>query len=90
MAEMKKESNKTKDVQDQGFALPKENIVWILLGLGVMVLGYILMVGGGSSDPNVFHEDKIFSFRRIVLAPALIFIGFIFEIWAIMRIRKTA
>ena len=90
MAETKKGISKTEDVQGGGFALPKENVMWILAGLGIMVLGYILMVGGGSSDPNVFHEDKIFSFRRIVLAPALIFIGFIFEIWAIMRIRKTA
>ena len=54
----------------------------------VMVLGYVLMSGGGSDDPNVFNEE-MFSFRRIVLAPIVIIIGMVVEIWAIMYVGKV-
>ena len=53
-----------------------------------MVLGYVLMSGGGSDDPNVFNYD-MFSFRRIVLAPIVILVGMVVEIWAIMHIGKS-
>jgi hypothetical protein len=48
-----------------------------------MGLGYVLMIGGGSTDPNVFSEE-IFSFRRITLAPILILLGIVVEIFAIL------
>ena len=69
--------------------IDKKNIIWILAGLLIMVLGYVLMIGGGTSDPNIFTGDQIFSFRRIVLAPLLIFAGFVFEIWAIMHKKRA-
>ena len=69
------------------FALPKKNFVLILIGLGIMILGYILLSGGGSDDPNVFNYD-MFSFRRLVLAPVVILAGFVFEIYAIMKKPK--
>lgn len=69
------------------FALPKKNIVLILIGLGVIVLGYVLLAGGGSDDPNVFN-DEMFSFRRLVIAPIVIIAGFAFEIYAIMKRPK--
>lgn len=69
------------------FALSKKNIILILIGLGIMVIGYILLSGGGSDDPNVFNYG-MFSFRRIVLAPIVILIGFGFEIYAIMKRPK--
>ena len=53
-----------------------------------MVLGYVLMAGGGSDDPNVFNYG-MFSFRRIVLAPVVILGGMVMEIWAIMHIGKS-
>ena len=53
----------------------------------MIVLGFILMSGGGSDDPNVFNED-MFSFRRITLAPLLVLGGFAFEIYAIMKKPK--
>ena len=65
------------------FAIPKKNILYIIIGLIIMVLGYILMIGGGTDDPNIFN-DEMFSFRRIVLAPVVILIGIIVEIIAIM------
>jgi len=80
--------NNEKEDNSIGFALPRENYKFIAIGFAVIVLGFILMIGGSSEDPNVFNED-IFSFRRITLAPIIILLGFAFEIWAIMRKPKN-
>jgi len=74
--------------EDAGFAMPKKNILYIIAGFVVMLVGYALMAGGGSDDPNVFNEE-MFSFRRIVIAPVVIIAGIVIEIWAIMRKGKT-
>ncbi len=55
----------------------------MLIGLGFIVLGYILMAGGGSDDPNVFNPE-IYSWRRIRLAPALVLFGLAIEVYAIL------
>ena len=60
----------------------------ILIGFGIVVLGFILMMGGGSSSPDEFNYD-IFSFRRITLAPIVVLVGFGFIFWAIMRKPKA-
>lgn len=65
------------------FIFKKKNFLVMLLGLGVIAVGFVLMSGGGSDNPNVFGED-IFSFRRISLAPALVLIGFGIEVYAIL------
>lgn len=67
------------------FALGKENYKLLAIGFAIIVAGFLLMLGGKSDDPNVFDENKIFSFRRITLAPLVVLAGFIFEIWAIMK-----
>ena len=82
MFDMKEKSEGT------GFAMPKKNILYIIAGFVVMLLGYALMAGGGSDDPNVFDEG-MFSFRRIVVAPVVIIAGIVVEIWAIMHIGKS-
>jgi fumarate reductase subunit D len=69
------------------FALGRENYKLLAIGFAIIVLGFLLMLGGRSSDPNQFSE-KIFSFRRITLAPIVVLAGFIFEIWAIMKKPK--
>jgi len=74
---------------DKGFPLSKENYVLILIGFGIVVLGFLLMIGGKSSDPNIFNENEIFSFRRRTLAPIIVMAGFIFEIYAIMKRPKS-
>lgn len=66
------------------FAFGKENYRLLLLGLVVILIGFLLMIGGGSDDPNVFSED-IFSFRRMTLAPILVLAGYAIEIYAIMK-----
>lgn len=55
----------------------------MFIGLGVIALGFILMAGGGSDDPNVFNPD-IYSWRRIRLAPGLVLLGFVIEAYAIL------
>lgn len=66
----------------------KENYKWMLIGLIIMAIGFFLMAGGKSSDPNVFNDNEIYSFRRITLAPILIVGGLIVEIFAIIKKHK--
>lgn len=60
----------------------------LLVGLIVMVSGYILMTGGGSDDPEVFNY-AMFDFRRMVAAPIIIILGIVIEITAIMKVFKN-
>ena len=60
---------------------------FLLLGLVVMVSGYILMMGGGSEDPAVFNY-AMFDFQRMVAAPAVIILGIVIEVVAIMNVNK--
>jgi hypothetical protein len=68
------------------FSLPAKNVRLILVGLIVMVSGYILMMGGGSSDPDVFNE-AMFDFRRLVASPLLVLLGIVIIIVSIMKPR---
>ena len=61
----------------------KRNYKFMLIGVFFIALGFILMSGGGSEDPNIFNEE-IYSFRRIRLAPILVILGFIIEVYAIL------
>ncbi len=83
------QKNTPKRIQNN-FALPKENYKFLLIGFIIIIIGFALMIGGRSEDPNVFNEEEIFSFRRITLAPIIVLAGFIFEIWAIMRKPKES
>lgn len=69
------------------FLFNKVNYKILLLGLAVIALGFILMSGGGSDDPNVFNKE-IFSFRRIRLAPTVVLIGFGITIYSILKNPK--
>lgn len=70
---------------DPRFAIHPKNLILIIAGLALMVVGYLLMIGGGTKDPDIFTGDQLFSFRRIVAAPVLIIAGFVVEIYAIMK-----
>nr|WP_321232490.1 DUF3098 domain-containing protein [uncultured Psychroserpens sp.] len=74
---------KRKDTAKGEFIFGKKNYKFMLIGLACIVLGFILMSGGGSDDPNVFDES-IFNFRRIRLAPTLVLIGFGLQVYAIL------
>ena len=71
------ENNNTK------MAITPKGLGLLLIGLLVMISGYILMTGGGSTDPEVFNYD-MFDFRRMVAAPIVIILGIVIEVVAIM------
>jgi hypothetical protein len=70
---------------DPGFALGRQNYLLLIVGFAIIIVGFLLMIGGKSEDPGIFNEKEIFSFRRITLAPVVVLFGFAFEIWAIMK-----
>lgn len=76
-----------KKAEKTGFALRSENYKLLLIGFAIIVIGFILMIGGKSDDPKVFNEE-IFNFRRVTLAPIVVLFGFLFEIYAIMKKPK--
>lgn len=80
-----KNSNKNDNSE---FLFGKANYTILLIGLVVIALGFILMSGGSSDDPNVWSED-IFSFRRIRLAPTTVLIGFGIVIYSIFKKDKN-
>lgn len=63
----------------------KENFKWMLIGVAVIALGFLLMAGGKSEDPNVFNEKEVYSFMRITVAPIVLLAGFAIEVFAIFR-----
>ena len=69
-------------------AITPKGLRYLLIGLVVMISGYILMIGGGSEDPEVFSY-AMFDFRRMVAAPIVIILGIVIEIIAIMRVFKS-
>lgn len=79
----KKSSDKKFD-----FALSKENYILLAIGFAIIIIGFLLMIGGRNNDPNVFNGKELYSFRRITLAPLIVLFGFMFEIYAIMKTPK--
>ncbi|RBA29902.1 DUF3098 domain-containing protein [Flavobacterium tibetense] len=79
---MKNENNKPE------FLFNKANYTFLLIGIAVIALGFLLMSGGGSEDPNVFNEEELFSFRRIRLAPTVVILGFAVVIYSIFKKEK--
>ena len=65
----------------------KQNYIIVLIGIALIALGFILMIGGGSNDPDVFNET-MFNFQRLTLAPILVLAGFVVEIVAIFWKKK--
>ncbi len=70
---------------DNQMPFTRTNYQLLLIGLGILVVGYTLMSGGGSGDPNVFNAEEIFSARRITVAPIVCVIGYLFVAYAILK-----
>ena len=84
----KLENKKNKNEQNETkMPFSRDNYIWVLIGIAFILIGFLLMIGGGSDDPDVFNE-AIFSFRRLTLAPILVLIGFGVEFYAIMKRPK--
>ena len=69
-------------------AITVKGLKLLLLGVIVMIAGYVLMLGGNSGDPEVFSED-IYDFQRLVAAPVVIICGIVIEVVAIMKVFKA-
>lgn len=71
-----------------GSLFEKTNYTWMLIGAAVMIVGFLLMAGGRSEDPNVFNPNEVYGFRRITIAPIVILAGLVIEIYALFRKPK--
>ena len=80
---MSKSNKKSETPVKREYIFQRRNYLWMFIGLVFISLGFILMSGGGSDDPNVFNPD-IYNFRRIRLAPTLVLIGLAIEVYAIL------
>ncbi|MEI9945650.1 MAG: DUF3098 domain-containing protein [Chitinophagaceae bacterium] len=67
----------------------RENYMWMLIGIIIIAIGMFLMAGGASKDPSVFDKDAVYSSRRITVAPILILLGLVIEIYAIFKKPKV-
>lgn len=82
---------KTPQVQNSSegnILFTKDNYKWMLIGLVIMAIGFFLMAGGKSSNPDAFNDKDIYSPMRITIAPILIVAGLLVEIFAIMKKTK--
>lgn len=77
------EQKRKQEAKKVYFTFERKNYIFMLIGVAFILIGFIVMMGGGSDDPNVFNPE-IYSWRRIRLAPALILIGFGIEVYAIL------
>ena len=75
--------------QKKEFLFNKRNYQFLLLSIALIALGFIIMAGGGSEDPNVFNPE-IFNFRRIRLAPIIVLMGFGLAIYTILMPPKKS
>jgi len=72
-----------KNTPTKKFLFEKKNYRFLFIALMLIAIGFILMTGGGSEDPNYFNEE-IFNFRRIRLAPTMVLIGFGVAMYSIL------
>lgn len=70
------------------FFFGKQNLILIIGGFLLSIIGFMLMSGGASEDPNTFNADEVFSTRRITLAPLVVIVGYIVVIIGIMKKPK--
>lgn len=82
-------SNKETAIRNSVPLFDKQNLLWMLGGAVVMVIGFLLMAGGRSDDPNVFKPEEVYSTTRITIAPILILTGLVVLVIAIFRQPKN-
>jgi hypothetical protein len=79
----------TKKAVKVAFAFNKENYKWLIIGVLIIFVGFLLMVGGGSDDPTVFTGEKLFSPLRLTISPLMILAGYVVVLYAILKNPKT-
>ena len=76
---------KEKVVRERTILFTKGNYMWMGIGAVIIAIGMLLMSGGKNQDPNVFDKDVVYSTTRITIAPIVILLGFVVEIYAIFK-----
>lgn len=87
-AETSPTTSKYKSTPSTGSYTPvfsRENYIWMLGGIGLIIMGFLLMMGGGMPSPEVWDDSIIYSFRRITLAPFLIIAGLCVGVYSIFK-----
>ncbi|HON19081.1 MAG TPA: DUF3098 domain-containing protein [Salinivirgaceae bacterium] len=82
-------------MDEKDFAISKSSARLLLVGFAIVILGFILMIGGAPESPNVWYPNndpnqipEMFSFQRITLAPIVVILGFAFNLWVLLREQK--
>lgn len=79
----KHNKNPEQSTKQEKFVFDRKNYLFMFIGIGLIAIGYLLMSGGGSDDPNIFNPE-IYNWRRIRLAPALVLSGLAVQVYAIL------
>lgn len=89
--EKKSTATTTKKAVNTGIGnlFDRDNYKWMLIGVAVMLLGWLLMAGGASKDPNIFNKNEVYSTMRITIAPIVIVIGLVIEVYALLKSPKN-
>lgn len=74
-----------KQASDLPFLFDRTNYMIMAAGVVVIIAGFLLMTGAANDNPAVFNAEEIYSFRRITLAPVVVMIGFLIEVYAILK-----
>jgi hypothetical protein len=79
------ETKKVVVVKESSALFTRDNYMWMAIGAVVIAIGMLLMSGGKNQDPNTFDKDVVYSTTRITIAPILVLLGFVIEIYAIFK-----
>jgi hypothetical protein len=79
------ETKKVVVVKERTVLFTRDNYIWMAIGAVVIAIGMLLMSGGKNQDPNVFDKTVVYSTTRITIAPILVLLGFVIEIYAIFK-----
>lgn len=85
MEKTKPENKVLPSNENPQFGFKSANYKFLFIGLAINVIGFLAMIGGGSTDPDTFDANELFSFQRITLAPILIVTGYVIILFSIMR-----
>ncbi|MBN8701461.1 MAG: DUF3098 domain-containing protein [Bacteroidetes bacterium] len=85
---MAKQVTNTTNTSNQNYVFGKQNYTLLLAGIALILIGFMLMIGGGSEDPTVFSE-AIFDTQRLTVAPIVVLSGFTVIIFAIIKKQKA-
>ena len=76
--------------QKPKFIFNRSNYIYLIIGVVLNIIGFLMMIGGGADNPNEFNGEELFSSARITVSPILILLGYAVIIYSIMKKPKSA